>query len=155
MIKPSRIHLWKLLMLCGLIGIALSSHAENLSSTSLPLRVKDAHQPLGIAGVSARSGYFSLENKGTTLFELVKVSSPAYGMVMMHKSVQKDGMDNMVMLKHLIIKPGHSVHFSPGGLHLMLLKPKWDLKQGDTYPVTLYFSNGKTLSFTMPVVSNS
>ena len=54
-------------------------------------------------------------------------------------------------VKRLALKPDEEVRFAPGGLHLMLLKPKRALRAGDRVRITLHFSGGLAHELTLPV----
>ncbi len=97
---------------------------------------------------TALAGYMTLMNKGDKPRMLVGASSPAFGKVMLHRTVMEEGMAKMVH-QHMIEIPAHgSVTFEPNGYHLMLMKPKQQLKAGDKVEITLEFKNGETLVVT-------
>lgn len=96
-------------------------------------------------GASALAGYMTVMNKGDTPRVLVAASSPAFGMVMLHRTVMEGGMAKMVHQEKVIIPAKGSVTFEPNDYHLMLMKPKQTLKAGDQVDITLRFENGDTL----------
>lgn len=87
-------------------------------------------------------GYFTLRNTGTGKVILTGVSSPACGMLMMHRS--ENG--GMAMVASLDIAPGEALHFAPGGYHLMCMDSKPVLKPGTQVPVTLQFADGASVT---------
>src|SRR5690348_11961156 len=78
-------------------------------------RALPAHLPAG--------GYFDLLNTGKSVSTLTGADSPDCGMLMLHKSEQKDGMDTMSDVASVDIPPGQTVKFAPGGYHLMCTDP--------------------------------
>jgi periplasmic copper chaperone A len=46
-----------------------------------------------------------------------------------------------------VLKPGESEQLTPGGDHLMLMRPAKPIKPGDEVPVTLTLSDGTKVSF--------
>ncbi len=62
---------------------------------------------------------------------------------------------NNVMSMHpqatVDIPAGGTVEFKPGGLHVMLIGLKQDLKAGDTYTLTLQFRNAGDVPVTVMV----
>jgi copper(I)-binding protein len=88
------------------------------------------------------AGYFDMHNSGKKAISLTSASSPAFGMVMIHKSMHKNGEAMMMMVKKIEVAPGKTVSFAPGGYHLMLMHRKKDLKVGDKVMIELVFSNG-------------
>jgi hypothetical protein len=93
-----------------------------------------AHLPAG--------GYFELRNTGQTPATLVGADTSACGMLMLHKSEQKSGMDTMSDVTSLEIPAGQTVKFAPGGYHLMCMDPGPTMKPGRSVAVTLKFSDG-------------
>jgi hypothetical protein len=85
-------------------------------------------------------GYFTLHNPTAKTLTLQSASSPACGMVMLHKSEMMSGMASMANVDSIDVKPGGTLEFSPGGFHLMCMKPA--LKPGDKVSVTLHFAGG-------------
>lgn len=102
-------------------------------------------------GATALAGYMTVMNKGDTPRVLVGASSPAFGRVMLHRTVMADGMAKMVHQEKVIIPAKGSVTFEPNDYHLMLMKPKQTLKAGDLVGITLQFENGDTLEVTHEV----
>lgn len=102
-------------------------------------------------GATALAGYMTVMNKGDTPRVLVGASSPAFGMVMLHRTVMEGGMAKMVHQKAITIPAKGSVTFEPNSYHLMLMKPKQVLKAGDLVEITLKFKNGETMTVTHKV----
>ena len=96
-------------------------------------------------------GYFELRNTGQWPSTLTGADSPDCGMVMMHKSEQKNGMDTMSDVSSVDIPPGQTVKFAPGGYHLMCMEPGPGIKAGRSAPVTLRFSDGSVATVTFAV----
>jgi len=88
------------------------------------------------------AGYFELHNSGKKPITLTHASSKEFGMVMMHKSMHKNGEASMMMVNKIEIAPGKSVSFAPGGYHLMLMNRKKNLKVGDKVLIKLDFASG-------------
>lgn len=91
------------------------------------------------------AGYCDVSNTGSAKVTLTGASSPAFGGVMMHLSMHKNGEASMKMVDTIDIAPGKTLRFAPGGYHLMLMNRKHSLKVGDAVPITLHFSNGINL----------
>lgn len=95
------------------------------------------------AGVPA-GGYFELHNESDKRLSLTGASSPACGMLMLHKSDNMGGMDEMSMVDSIPIDPHATLVFKPGGYHLMCMQPA--MRVGEAVPVTLDFADGSKLS---------
>lgn len=91
------------------------------------------------------AGYFDLHNPGNETVHLTGASSPVFGGVMMHMSMDESGQARMMMVDRIDLAPGKTVHFAPGGYHLMLMHRKQELKVGDMVPIELHFSNGHSV----------
>lgn len=99
-------------------------------------------------GAAAMAGYMTLMNKGDAPRTLVGASSPAFGNVMLHRTVIEGGMAKMVHQMAIEIPANGTVTFEPNGYHLMLVKSKLQLKAGDKVDITLKLKNGETMVVT-------
>ncbi len=91
-------------------------------------------------GAKIAGGYLRVTNNGTSPDRLVGVSSPGADRVEVHEMSMTDGVMKMRPIADgLVIKPGETVEFKPGGFHLMFMDIKQPLKQGDTLKATLKF----------------
>ena len=103
-------------------------------------------------GAKIGSGYFTIENKGTTADRLIGVSADIAGKAEVHEMATKDGVMTMRPLdKGLTIDPGKTVKLAPGGNHLMMFDLKAPLKQGDALPVTLEFEKAGKVKISLDV----
>ena len=124
---------WKgLLLLALLTAPALALPAVTV--TNAWLRALPGGLPAG--------GYFTLHNPTTKTLTLRAASSPACGMVMLHKSETMSGMASMANVDTVDVPAGGTLEFSPGGYHLMCMQPKASLKPGSKASVTLVFVGG-------------
>ena len=123
-----------------LIGGFLLATALPFSAAAAPgVTVTDAWLRALPGGLPA-GGYFTLHNPTAKTLTLQSASSPACGMLMLHKSETMSGMASMDNVVSIDVKPGATLQFSPGGYHLMCMEPK--LKLGDKISVTLHFADG-------------
>ena len=91
------------------------------------------------------AAYLTLKNPGDQDRVLVKVQSPAFSHIMLHKSEVVDGVARMVHLDEIAIPAGGSVQLEPGGLHLMMPAPEVRLSAGDRVPLVLIFAEGNRI----------
>lgn len=68
---------------------------------------------------------------------LLDISSPVAGAVEIHKMKQEGGVMKMRAVKSLPLPAGKQVDLGANGNHVMLLKLKQPLKEGDSVPLTL------------------
>jgi len=97
------------------------------------------------------AGYFTLRNDGDKPVQLTGASSSACGMVMLHQSKQVNGVEKMVHVGNVTVKPHGTLKFEPGGYHLMCMKPQSAMSIGKSVPMTLQFADGETLTAQFPV----
>jgi periplasmic copper chaperone A len=97
------------------------------------------------------AGYFTLSNKTTKPEEMVGASSPACKSVMLHHSVDQNGVERMLMVKSVVVPAGGQIKFAPGGYHLMCMSPSKDVKPGNSMSITLRFKDSSTITASFPI----
>ena len=103
-------------------------------------------------GAKIGSGYLTIENKGSTPDRLMGGSADVADKVQVHEMTMNNGVMTMRLLDQgLMIEPGKTVKFAPGGYHLMLLDLKSPLKRGDKVPVTLEFERAGKVKLSLDV----
>jgi copper(I)-binding protein len=104
------------------------------------------------SGAKVAGGYLTVENKGTSADRLVSGSGDIAGRVEIHEMAMDGGVMTMRPLdKGLVIDPGKTVKFAPGGNHLMLMDIKTPLRQGDKVPLTLQFEKAGRVNVSLDV----
>jgi len=91
-------------------------------------------------------GYFTLHNNGSAPLKLTGASSPACGMLMLHKSEDMGGMMHMDDMTTIDVPAKGTLKFAPGGYHLMCMDATSAIKPGNTVDVTLQFAGGAALT---------
>jgi copper(I)-binding protein len=119
----------------GLIGAAF---AGGIQVSDAWIRWLPSDLPAG--------GYAKVTNDTDKEVKLIGASSPKYGMVMLHRTVTKDGMSQMLHVDSIPIPPHKRMAFTPGGYHIMLMQPKPGIAPGQKVPITLEFSNGHSVT---------
>jgi copper(I)-binding protein len=97
------------------------------------------------AGVPA-AGYFELRNNSKVPIRLVGAGSPAFGAVMLHRSIEDKGRSTMLHLDEIDVPAQGRIVFKPGDYHLMLMQPTRALEPGGRIPVTLQFATGEKVT---------
>lgn len=97
------------------------------------------------------AGYFELTNQGKQPLTLLGAYSPAFKMIHMHLSQELNGKSTMINLEGIEMSPGQTLHFTPGGYHLMLMQRLQPLQVDDQVPITLKFSGNQSLEVTFKV----
>ena len=123
------------------------SPAPSATASAAALTVKDPWVKAGPAGEMTAA--FGVLTNGTGADVTVTgAESPASPMEL-HEMTMKDG--KMVMRPKeggFVIKAGGTHELSPGGDHLMLMKPAKAIEAGDEVPFTLKLADGGTVAFT-------
>jgi len=83
--------------------------------------------------------------------ELVGVVSDIAEAAEMHESLMSGDVMEMHQLQSVPLEAGEEVTFEPGGLHIMLIGLKQDLKTGNEFEITLQFKNEAEIKVTIPV----
>ncbi|HET9910547.1 MAG TPA: copper chaperone PCu(A)C [Anaerolineales bacterium] len=85
--------------------------------------------------------YFVIQNNTRETDELTGVSSDVAEAVEMHESKTEGDVMQMHPLETVPLQAGAKTTFKPGGLHIMLIGVKQDLKIGEEIEITLHFKN--------------
>jgi copper(I)-binding protein len=104
-------------------------------------------RPAALGGNGA--AYFIIRSSAAD--ELVAVTSEVAEAVEMHQSLMSGDVMEMHQLHSVPLPQGEEVVFEPGGLHVMLVGLKQDLKLGDEFEITLQFENHEDLKIMVPV----
>ncbi|KFL35505.1 copper chaperone PCu(A)C [Arenimonas donghaensis] len=102
-------------------------------------------------GATSLAAYLVLRNDCAGPVEVVAVESLDFGMPMIHRTVEEGGVSRMRPAGRLLLAPGESLSFEPGGLHLMLMRPNRPLPEGDRARVRLVLADGRKLFAQFPV----
>ena len=108
--------------------------------------------PLAPPNAMAHAAYLTLTNTGAQSRQLIGVKADGYAMAHIHQSKVENGVATMSSLDVIEIAPGQTVAFEHGGLHIMLMKPKAPVAEGDVVRLELEFANGETEAFEAPVM---
>lgn len=124
----------------GTASMALSACARDC----VP-QVREGWVRLLPGGMPMHAGFGRIENTCATPVRIVAASSPAYGSVELHESRIVGGVSRMRAVPELRIAPDDSAVLKPGGLHLMLMQPRTQLKPGSRVAVEFELASGGKL----------
>ena len=120
-------------------------------SSSGELTVQDAWARPASKGENGAI-YFVIENGTDSHNALIGASTDIASAAEVHMSMQNDqGVMTMSMQDSVQIMPGENITFKPGGLHVMLVDLKQDLKVGDTFTLTLSFEKSGDITLEIQV----
>ena len=126
-----------LVLIIALVSVFVLPPVSQVSSGK-KIDIKDAWVRTGAEGLNSAL-YFKIENNSDRPDTLYKVTSDIAQHIMMHETYKKNDMMGMREIKDIVIKPGSSVEFKPGGYHVMLMELNKDLKEGNEINFTLLF----------------
>jgi periplasmic copper chaperone A len=101
------------------------------------------------------AGYLIVKNPCKTAVKITNVESKDFGMPMIHRTFTENGISKMRAPGVLELKPGGSLKFEAGGLHLMLMQPLRALKDGDKAGVRLVLADGRKVYAEFPVLKQA
>lgn len=105
--------------------------------------VKHAWARATVPGQPVSGAYFEISAAKPA--KLLRVDSPAAGMVEVHEMKLDGGVMKMRALDALPLPAGQTVTLKPGGTHVMLMQLKQPLKVGSKLALTLHVEQaGKT-----------
>ena len=133
------------------IALATPAFAQDVTVGSLTLSNLWARATP--PGAPTGAGYLIITNHGSDADTLTAVSTPAAEVGELHIMEVKDGIMTMHPVEGGIVIPaGATVTLAPGGYHLMFVRLKHDLKQGEELPVTLTFTKAGTVETMLPIM---
>jgi copper(I)-binding protein len=121
-----------------LLSIVLSAavQADDVKAGDLAITQPWARATPG--GAKVAGGYLTIENKGSRPDRLVSGPTNVAKKIEIHEIAMNNGVMTMRPIDGgLVIEPGKTVKFAPGGYHLMFLELNSPFKQGDRVAVTL------------------
>ncbi len=145
-------NLSRILALATLSAVVIAAPVRADEVKAGDLVISQAWSRATPSGAKVAGGYLTIENKGTAPDKLLSVSAEIAGKADLHEMTTENGVMKMRPLdKGLVIEPGKTVKFAPGGYHLMLQELKAPLKQGDKVPVTLEFEKAGKVAVSLDV----
>jgi copper(I)-binding protein len=108
--------------------------------------VTDATVRLLPPGVPNTAAYFSIRNSSDISRTLIGASADFATKAEIHNHVLMNDMMSMQQQSEVVLQPGESVQFSPGGLHIMLFGLKQPLREGQSVSFSLQTKEGESIS---------
>ena len=129
------------MMLAILLGLPLAACAHDCAP-----RVADGWIRLMPGGMPMQAGFGRIDNHCPAPVAIVSASSPAYGSVELHESTLVDGINRMRAVPELRIAADGAAVLQPGGLHLMLMRPKATLQPGERVGIVFKLADGREVT---------
>lgn len=96
-------------------------------------------------GAATAIGYMTIKNTGTAPDRLVGGSADFASGFQLHSMVMEGGVSKMRDLNGVDIAPGQTIEFKPGGSHVMFVRLKHPLTEGEHVKGTLVFEHAGTV----------
>ncbi len=115
------------------------------------VRVVDPYIRAVPPGQKISASFLQLENSSDQPHTVVTASSPAAEVVELHSHIHENGMMKMRRVMKITIPAKGKTVLQPGGLHIMLINLKENLKLNQKVSLTLEFADGSKKTITAPV----
>lgn len=133
--------------------IALGLVLISMSAWACPgLQITDGWIRQAPPGAHVMAAYANLTNHGDKPLSITAISSPAFGAIEIHQTRIEDGESRMMALDDITIAPHEQTRLAPGGIHLMLFRPRSpQLQAGDKTVLSFRCSKRKPVKAIFPV----
>ena len=136
-------------LIAAALGLALLGGCGEIGAAE----IEDAWVRLPAAPGRPGAAYFHLRTAAAPV-TIRQVATPAAARTELHESMKgMGGMMSMTPLREVVVPPGASVSFAPGGKHVMLFGVSPALKPGAKVPLTLKLADGETMTVDALVVA--
>lgn len=125
------------------VSIVLGFAASHAAVAAGRLEVAGAWIRTAPPGAMMLAGYATLRNAGDAPLTVTGADSAAFSDVSLHESVEVNGIARMKALGSIEIAPGASVALAPSGKHLMLMRPKGEIKAGESIKIHIETKGGE------------
>jgi len=139
----------RLIIKLALFSFAITILLTGCQAQSGTLSIEDVWARPGANG-DYSAVYFVIRNPGEADI-LLSADGKIADAVELHLSTMQDGAMSMQQQENVEIPAHGQVQFAPGGLHIMLIGLKQDLKAGDSFPLTLNFAEAGSRDVTVAV----
>jgi periplasmic copper chaperone A len=90
--------------------------------------------------------YFTVENNSSEADTLYAVDSDISDKIELHETYSEGDMMGMRKVDFIIVDGKSSFEFKPGGYHIMVMKLKKDINEGDEVEFILHFKQAGAIS---------
>ncbi len=142
--------LWKIVG-ASWLGLLLMISAAQAANMAERVQVQDPWVGAPPPFARALGGFMVLKNPTDEPVVLVNAQATEFGSVMLHRSVNENGVHRMIHVDEVEVPRKGELHFKHGGYHIMFMQPKKQFKAGDVIPVTLVFKDGSQKTIDYPV----
>jgi copper(I)-binding protein len=134
-----------------LLTLYIGSEAHAQTATSSTITVEQPWARATPKGASTGAAYMTLINNSTTADRLLGATTSMAEAVQFHKETQDNGVSRMRQVPAVDLEPGAKIIFKPGEMHMMIVRLKQPLTEGQTLPLTLQFEKAGAIEVTVPI----
>ncbi|UZD90820.1 copper chaperone PCu(A)C [Cognatishimia activa] len=139
----------------GLVAIILfaSSATTSAIAGSEDVVVEDTWARASVGVSRPGAAYMTIRNTGNESVALTGIRTDLAMMPDIHQtSTNAEGVSSMAPAGEIEIAPGESVSLEPGGLHAMLMHLQRPMAEGESFSLTLDFSDGGEIAVEVPIL---
>lgn len=137
--------------LAAFTALSLASGPTLAGSEDVVVEAPWARASIGVNRPGA--AYMTVRNTGDEAVTLTGLATPLAMMPAIHETTTNaEGVSSMAPAGDITIAPGESVELAPGGLHAMLMRLQEAMTEGESFPLTLTFSDGGEVTVEVPIL---
>jgi hypothetical protein len=133
----------------AILFLAIAALAAPALGNEKGIRVGDAWARASVTATGA--AYLTIENTGASDDALVEVRSDVAEKLEIHDMTMENMVMRMRKVDRLALPAGETVRLAPGGLHVMLIRLRAPLAEGDVVPLTLVFEKAGAIEVSAAV----
>jgi len=127
--------------------------ATSAMAGSADVVVENAWARASIGTFRPGAAYMEVHNRGDEPVTLTGLRTDLAMLPEVHRTAtDEQGVSSMSPAGQIVIAPGETVAFEPGGLHAMLMQLQRPMEEGETFPLTLTFSDGGETTVEVPIL---
>ena len=141
---------------CALAALILSPSLTLADGTgaaeSIIVEAPWARASIGTSRPGA--AYMIIRNEGGAPVTLIELQTHISAMTQIHETTtDANGVSRMSRTGKIEIPAKGSVTLAPGGMHAMLMRLQAPMQKGETFPLTLVFERGMTVTVEVPILA--
>lgn len=134
-----------------ILALTLLAAGTAAAQRPAPLRPEDGWARPVADTTRPSGGYLRLTNVSADTVVVTGARCAGVRRTEIHETSTADGMMRMRRIAELVVPPGATIMFQPGGLHLMLMMLEAPLVAGQTVACTLELRGGATVPVSLAV----
>jgi len=139
--------------ICALLMVLTIGVPATAYAGSDDVIVENAWARAAIGTSRPGAAYMDISNTGDEPVTLTGIETDLAMMPMIHRSAtDAKGVSSMSAVGDIVIAPGETVMLEPGGYHAMLMKLRQPMKEGESFPLILLFSDDGIVVVEIPIL---